>query len=199
MNNPDLILITCEGKTEVLYFNILKRKFRLPTFVKVLPELKEGEHRNLGQHEKLIKRTAEKKEEFETELGEGAVVEAWAVCDRDEYKESFTKLRDFADSRGVLLAFSDPQFENFLLQHFSQNKSRSRKAEVERELSEKILQKDVRFGLYNKANLDWLDEMIGTRHAIVESAIKNADIFNNHTKQPFFTVQELVRRLLNLI
>ncbi len=199
MNNPDLILIGCEGKTEVLYFNILKRRFRLPTFVKVLPEIKKDKYRNLGQHEKLIKNVAERKREIEAEIGEGAKVEAWAVCDRDEYNGSFVELRDFAKEKGVELAFSDPQFENFLLQHFTQNKSRSKKGEVERELSEEILRTEPWFGLYNKADLGWLEEMIDKKHATVDFAIRNAEVFKNHTRQPFFTVQKLVKRLIELI
>lgn len=197
-DDPDLIMIVCEGKTEVLYFNILKRRFRLPTYVKILPEMREKEYRNLGQHEKLIAKAVEKREEYSKELGGDAVIEAWAVCDRDEYNGSFTKLRDFSAERGVNLAFSDPQFENFLLQHFSRSKSKERKGKVERELSEKILQVEPWFGLYNKADLGWLDEMIDKRHAVVNFAIRNADVFSNHTRQPFFTVQGLVKRLIEL-
>lgn len=197
-NNPDLIMIVCEGKTEVLYFNILKRRFRIPTYVKILPEMKKEEYRSLGQHEKLIIKAVEKREEYNKELGGDAIIEVWAVCDRDEYDGSFTKLRDFSVERGVHLAFSDPQFENFLLQHFSQNKSKEKKRKVERELSEEILRVEPWFGLYNKADLGWLDEMIDKKHAVVDFAIRNADVFSKHNRQPFFTIQKLVKRLIDL-
>ena len=198
MNSPDLLLIVCEGKTEALYFSILKRRFRLPTFIKILPELEKKQYQSLGQHEKLIDKANEKMKEYEAELGDGAIIETWAVCDRDEYEKSFTHLGNFARERDVSLAFSDPQFENFLLQHFSQDKSKNSKTKVEQELSMKMLQRDTKFGLYNKADLSWLDEMIDKKHSIVYSAIQNADIFSNHTRRPFFTVQKLVYRLLQL-
>ena len=198
-DDPDFIIVVCEGKTEVLYFNILKRQFRIPTYVKILPEIDEDEYRNFGQHEKLIAKAVQKREEYKKELEKEAVIEAWAVCDRDEYNDSFTKLRGLADEQNINLAFSDPQFENFLLQHFSQNKSKNRKGKVERELSEEILKAEPWFGLYNKADLNWLREMIDKKHAVADFAIRNADVFNNHTKQPFFTVQKLVKRLIDLV
>ena len=121
------------------------------------------------------------------------------VCDRDNYKDSYTKLKRYADDRNVLLAFSDPQFENYLLQHFTVNNSTNRKTAVEEELTTYILARNPDYGPYQKGNLDWLDEMIDEKHAIVGMAIKNASTFSNHTRQPFFTVQKLTNRLIGLV
>ena len=201
MKETELILIVCEGGTEALYFSILKKRFRLPTYIKIIPDVEKGEYSRTGQHEKLILRTEEYKHKCKTEyeIIDDSLIEAWAVCDRDNYKDSFTKLNEFAGEHGVNLAFSDPQFENFLLQHFSQNKSSSFGGEVERELSNCILDKKPHFGLYRKNDLSWLDEMIDEKHGIVKMAIKNASIFSNHTRKPFFTVQKLVKRLFKLV
>ena len=61
MNNPELILICCEGNTEVAYFSILKKRFRLPTYIKIIPDPDEDYHR-LGQHEHLIENAVKKRE-----------------------------------------------------------------------------------------------------------------------------------------
>lgn len=196
---PELILIVCEGKTEALYFAILKRKFALPSFVKILPDLDLGLYSSYGQHNSLIEAASAEAEKYgkayDIDLDS---IEVWAVCDRDNLKDSFTKLRDYAMERGVHLAFSDPQFENYLLQHFSCSNCKKSGREVEQELSRKMMERSIDFGLYRKNNLDWLDYMIDEKHEIVMTAVKNASGFSNHTKQPFFTVQKLVSRLLAL-
>lgn len=199
MNNPELLLIVCEGKTESLYFSILQKRFRLPSWVKIIPE-PEGANYTLGQHESLIKKAAGKKEDYVKELGcDLENIEVWAVCDRDDYNDSFTKLKQCAEENGVKLAFSDPQFENFLLQHFSDNKSRKRGNEVEQELTEHIRECDPDFGIYKKSDLTWLDNMVDHKHDLVRVAVSNASNHDKHCNQPFFTVQKLVSRLLSFV
>lgn len=189
---PELLLIFCEGKTEARYFSILKKHFRLPAWIKVIPDPDEG-CRTLGQHESLINNAATRRDKFASELGiDAEVIETWAVCDRDQYPGSFSQLRQYAESKNIKLGFSDPQFENYLLQHFSLNKSRSRGPNVIQELSEKIGS-----ALYKKGDLSWLEEMIDLKHSLVCTAATNAGNFSNHTKQPFFTVQNLVLRILS--
>ncbi len=198
IEQPELILICCEGNTEAAYFSILKKRFRLPTFIKVIPD-SDTEYCRLGQHEHLIDMSNKKRMEYADEFSiQPKHIEVWAVCDRDNYKDSFTKLDNYATSQDVLLAFSDPQFENYLLQHFSLNKSTNKKAALETELSNLILSAKPQYAPYCKGNLDWLDEMLDEKHSIVNIAVKNANVFSNHTKQPFFTVQKLVERLLSI-
>ncbi len=200
MNNPELILIVCEGKTEAIYFSILKKRFRLPTYIKIIPDVNNDEYENFGQHEKLIDRARELADLYADEYSiPKQLVEAWAVCDRDEYTESFTKIDAYAKEKSIKLAFSDPQFENFLLQHFSQNKSASKKHQVERELTIQIIDRKPQYAPYRKNDLSWLDEMIDEKHSIVKFASKNASVFSKHTRQPFFTIQKLIDRLLGLV
>lgn len=199
MPSPDLILVCCEGNTEVEYFSILKKRFRLPTYIKIIPD-PDDDYRRLGQHEHLVDVSSTKREEYAKEFSIPiGNIEVWAVCDRDNYKDSYTKLKQYADDKNILLAFSDPQFENYLLQHFTINKSTNKKAALEYELTKHILAQKPSYAPYRKGNLGWLDEMIDEKHAIVEMAIKNANNFSNHTKQPFFTVQKLTDRLMSLI
>lgn len=188
---PQLLLICCEGRTEERYFTILRDIFRIDGInVEIMSDA--------GQHKKLIDACVSRKVEFG---GLGLFentddIEVWAVCDRDAYPDSFTRLESYSRSKGVKLAFSDPQFENFILQHFgSPNSTKSRGREVEAEVTSAILGAGKET-VYSKVDLDWLRDMIDCRPKIVKEAIINAEVFSNHTKQPFFTVHKLVARLL---
>jgi hypothetical protein len=191
-DDPQIILICCEGKaTEKLYFEILKSVYRVSGIeIEIFSKV--------GQHRHLIDKSAAKKQEFSTEHGFALDdIEVWAVCDRDNLKDSFTKLNNYAAEKGVDLAFSDPQFENYLLQHFgSPNNSRKRRDEVEQELTSLLIDQG-RGVVYNKSDLRWLETMIDEKPRMVEEAIRHADIYSVHSKQPFFTVQQLVRRILS--
>lgn len=196
---PELILIACEGKTESLYFNILQKAFRLPTWVKIIPDPGEKEYENLGQHETLFKNATNQRQVLSKELDIVETnIETWAVCDRDNYTGSYTKLKNKAKQYNINLAFSDPQFENFLLQHLLASKSASSGKKIEQELSQHIMKIQPGGTLYKKNDLSWLENLIDQKHATVKAAVKNADMHTNHTKQPFFTAQRLVERLLDL-
>ncbi|MDR1495984.1 MAG: RloB family protein [Clostridiales Family XIII bacterium] len=191
-DNPQIILICCEGKvTEKLYFEIIQNTFRVANIsIHIFPKA--------GQHYHLIDKSFDTKREFAEEFGfELDDIEVWAVCDRDNLKDSFTKLKDYAEQHGVDLAFSDPQFENYLLQHFgSPNNCHKRGFELEQELTATLLNHGVGVA-YDKSNLRWLAVMIDQKPRLVEEAIRHADAYSVHSKQPFFTIQRLIERILS--
>jgi len=144
-----------------------------------------------GVHESLIERCVEERglhaQKFDIDESE---IEVWAVCDCDGWKKGYQKLLQFANDRRVGLAFSDPQFEAYLIQHLALRKTVNKKRKLEAELS-------VLLGFdYSKTNLDWFDKMLDDEPGKLEIAINNADNFNKCTKVPFLTVQNLTRRLL---
>ena len=67
MSLPALILVCCEGNTEAEYFSLLKKRFRLPTYVRIIPDPDEDYHR-LGQHEHLVDKSSSKREEYAKEF-----------------------------------------------------------------------------------------------------------------------------------
>lgn len=184
---PRVVLILCEGVTEKLYFTLVTKNKRIPG-VKISILEKQG------QHKPLIKRCANKRQEYakELEINEDDI-EVWAVCDKDNLKSGYLKLQRYADTEKVKLAFSDPQFETFLIQHFEYKKIAKKGKSLERLLSSYIKEE------YQKADLTWLDKIIDEKPATLIFAIENARKLNNHTSSPFLTVQELVSRLLELI
>lgn len=191
---PRALLICCEGKTEEQYFNILLDFYRLPAYVEVEVYGQEG------QHITLIDNTVAKRRDLCKELCISEdEVECWAVCDEDIMPCSYTDLKNIADDHGVRLAFSAPQFEMYLLQHFEQS-SETNKNKVFRKLSE-YRKKHGGKGDYDddtKADLTWLETAIDSQPKIVKVAIVNAEIRDHTTKRPFLTVHELTNRILEL-
>lgn len=183
---PRMLLILCEGVTEKIYFATLI-KYKRISGVKV--EIFEKQ----GQHKGLIKKCVEKRQQYAKNFNiDETDIEAWAVYDKDSLKGGYQKLKRFADSKKVHLAFSDPQFETFLVQHFEYKKITDKGGQLERILADYIGCE------YSKTDLWWLDKMIDEKPTTLVFAIKNARKLNNHTISPYLTVQELVARLLEL-
>jgi hypothetical protein len=120
MKAPRIILICCEGKTEALYCEILARHFRLP---QARMRIIGGQ----GQHKVLVDRTVDERTKLisEVDLRDDEIM-SWAVCDDDNMAISYKELHNYAQAKNVRLAFSRPQFEAFLLQHFEQSKETNR-------------------------------------------------------------------------
>lgn len=183
---PCMLLILCEGITEKLYFDSVvlhKRIHMVP--VKVFGKK--------GQHRALIDRCVDerKKQAKQFELDENEI-ETWAVCDCDKMKISYTELLRYSEERKINLAFSNPQFETYLIQHFEFKKTRNKKSALILELEKYIGEK------YDKSDLSWFDDMIDKNPAVLNTAIFNSKKLKSRTKIPFLTVQKLTERLLSL-
>ncbi len=178
------ILILCEGITEKIYFDSVIRNKRIAK-VKVLGKQ--------GQHKALIKKCIERRKFTAGELGiDEKDIEVWAVCDQDGLKIGYQKLLNFARQNSVRLAFSNPQFETYLVQHFEYKRIITKREQLEKELSQYLGM------IYDKTDLGWFDKMIDEEPAKIKQAIANSNKLDNHTKPPFLTVQKLTARLLRL-
>lgn len=188
---PRVLLICCEGKTEKEYFEILRRRvLRLPGYIDVRIE---GEK---GQHAALVDRTVELRSELaKMEELKPEDVECWAVCDEDKMTMSFAELKKYAEDREVRLAFSRPQFESYLLQHFEQSKDTNRK-EIIRKLESCMRQYGAE--KYDKADLEWLEHALVDKPKLVEIAVTNSDQRTTQSATPFLTVQNLTKRMMSL-
>ena len=81
----------------------------------------------------------------------------------------------------------------FLIQHFEQSKETNAANIIKR--IEEYMQELGFSQEYDKANLDWLEEVLDQKPKLVEVAITNSDQRLKQTSSPFITVQNLVRRL----
>jgi hypothetical protein len=194
MPAPRLILICCEGKTEKAYFDIIKDVFRAPyyTDVEIIGEK--------GQHKALIDRTVIERTRLadKMEVDETDIV-TWAVCDDDGMSLSYTKLLNYAERNSVNLAFSKPQFEAYLVQHFEQSKKTTREV-----LFATLTEHRNKYGgegSYDdgtKADLRWLGNAISDSPKLAAIAITNSNQRTKQTQLPFLTVQHLTEYLLSI-
>ena len=189
-----VLLIYCEGKTEKLYFEILlKRIFRIPMYVRV------DVYGEKGQHKALIDRVSAARLELANEEGlEEDGIECWAVCDDDTMPFTYKELLTYAEENDVNLAFSRPQFESYLLQHFEQSRA-AKKRDLFDGLSK--YKEPVDGELYDdssKSDLDWLETLLLDKPKLVDMAITNSDQRGRQSEQPFLTVQNLTKRLKQL-
>jgi hypothetical protein len=184
---PQLVLICCEGNTEKAYFENFKNVFRISSpKIEVITEE--------TSFKGLIKRGAKRRSEYSKEYSiKEEDIEVWVVFDRDNYKENYLKLEQYAENENIKIAFSDPQFENFLIQHF-QADSKILKGKAMKDYLLKILvENKMSDGRYDK---NWTKKLFDEKPKSVRIAIENCKIYTNHAKKPFFTVHKLVERLL---
>lgn len=184
-----LLLICCEGKTEQQYFQMLQRMFRLPgARVFIIGEK--------GQHKALIDCTAREREKLCAKYGFSVEeIECWAVCDDDGMPGKYAELLAYAEASNIQLAFSRPQFEAFLLQHFEQS-GEYRQAALYERLN--LHKEEYEQGPYSKGDLSWLKTAIDKKPKLVNIAIINADQRHRQSDRLFLTVQGLVRRMREL-
>jgi hypothetical protein len=190
VNSPSSILILCEGLTEKLYFEILIDNMHINAVeIEILGKK--------GQHKALIRKCIEERKKYAEEYNiYEDDIEVWAVCDHDNMKIGYQDLFRYAQENGINLAFSCPQFETYLLQHFGYQKNRKSKKELEDDLNNCVLS---HCGMkYSKSDLEWLDKMVDETPDKINEVIENANKFDTHTSKPFLTVQKLTERLVNL-
>ncbi len=185
-----LVLIYCEGETERNYFEILQRVYRLPSNIVI--DHNPCSKRELSMVDEVVERSRKYCDDMDIVYD---LVDVWAVCDDDNSSAGYIKLRDYAEENGIRLAYSNPQFENYLEQHLKRSKSKLKGSGVEKELSDMM----GLYGInedYDKPKLEWLENLLKDKPSLVKMAIANAEIRDNHAKQPFFTVHELVKEIL---
>lgn len=191
MNNraPRLVLICCEGGTEKKYFDIVVKARHISRAI--VPPAKAFNQ----QHRQLIDRCVKERNKISQsrDIPEDEI-EVWAVFDKDHWRNGFTELDQYAAEKHVRLAYSDPQFETYLLQHFSADASRVSGEALETRLSE--IMENAGYGEYEKGNLKWLETLLDERPRTLENAITNSRVRRRRNQSPFLTVQLLTERLL---
>jgi hypothetical protein len=189
---PVLLLVCCEGKqTEPQYFNIVVKQRKINVGrakVKVVG--------GRGQHQVLIDETAAERERMcrSLELTQ-AEIEAWAVCDKDQMACSLQELEEYAAKNQINLAFSDPRFEIFLLQHFTRSSTNDRGKGLETLLGKHLESKGHKPG-YTKEDLKALYKIFDNEPLLLEAAIENSGYIQDKDNTPYTTAHLLLARLL---
>jgi hypothetical protein len=187
------ILICCEGKTEKLYFDIIVDVFRVHAVstLKIVGE--KGSYKTLIDQTNIERsKLAERFDISSTEIM------CWAVCDDDNMPISYHELVKYAESKDVYVAFSRPQFEAYLIQHFEQSKDTD-----PRRLYDRLTKYSKSYGLHvnyekNKGNLAWLNKAIFNNPHLVDVAITNSNQRLKQSEPLYLTVQNLTEYLRDL-
>jgi hypothetical protein len=187
------ILICCEGKTEKYYFDSIARIFRVTSAhtVEIICEK--------GTYKSLVDRTVEECAKFAGKRDlDPAEISCWAVCDDDNMPYPYHELMLYAEEHDVRLAFSRPQFEAYILQHFEQSKETN-----PQRLYRKLNGYGARYGMVGKyekrkADLSWLYDAIFDNPKLVEIAITNSNQREKQSDDLFLTVQYLTKYLVGL-
>ena len=189
MSGARVILICCEGKeTEPQYFEAIKNQYRISqgvAEVKIVGDL--------GQHEKLIDQSIAHRNELARQRNlDLDDIEVWAVCDKDNMSNTYEDLLAYATKFDVNLAFCNPAFEIYLLQHFGYSASNATGRTLEALLAKKIGK------AYDKTDISWFAEMIYQKPKSLEGVIAQCNNLSDPSATPLITVHLLVRRLLEV-
>lgn len=194
MSVPRVILVCCEGgRTEPQYIRSVVKQRRINQ-----GRAKIYVHGDRGQHLKLVDNTASLRAERGRELSLSEDdIEAWAVCDKDVMSCTLDELERRAANKNVRLAFTDPCFEVFLLQHFGFHSTNATGRTLNQLLSKTLRDRGLARA-YDKSNLDWVYEMLDQEPLLLEQAITNANRLNDRSRTPYTTIQDLLVRLIEI-
>lgn len=191
--SPAILLIVCEGReTEPQYFEIVKTRRRLNSGVarvKIFGD--KGQHKKLVDEAIVTRQTISNEESVDPDQ-----IEVWVVCDKDDMKITLQELQEYSARHNIKLAFSDPKFEVFLLQHFKRSASNLTGKPLD-DLLHQQMTLSIGSG-YKKNNLKPLDNALDREPALLEKAISNCKHICNPNNSPYTTVHELLERLISL-
>lgn len=170
---PANYLIVCEGKkTEPNYFNGLKRKINEKYGNKVDVLIPNIEVKGTGMNTiSLVKYTKEKVNHANKVYGQ-----VWVIFDKDDYSDEQFDLA--IDNCNYNVAWSNPNFELWLLAHFKKINRYISKDDVLQELSKEFQRNGL--GDYTKNDINIFDKV--TSEVKLHTAIKNCEYMEELNK-----------------
>ena len=170
---PANYLIVCEGKkTEPNYFNGLKRKINEKYGNKVDVLIPNIDVKGTGMNTaSLVKYTQKTVNHANKVYGQ-----VWVVFDKDEYNDE--QFNSAIDNCNYNVAWSNPNFELWLLAHFKKVSRYVSKDDVLQELSKEFQKKCL--GDYTKNDTNIFDKVTG--EGKLHTAIKNCEYMEELNK-----------------
>ena len=170
---PANYLIVCEGKkTELNYFNGLKKKINQKYGNKVDVLIPNIDIKGTGMNTtSLVKYTQKTVNHANKVYGQ-----VWVVFDKDEYNDE--QFNSAIDNCNYNVAWSNPNFELWLLAHFKKVNRYVSKDDVLQELSKEFQKKGL--GDYTKNDTNIFDKVTG--EGKLHTAIKNCEYMEELNK-----------------
>lgn len=187
---PANYLIVCEGKkTEPNYFNGLKRKINEKYGSKVDVLIPNIDVKGTGMNTiSLVKYTQKKVNQANKVYGQ-----VWVVFDKDDYKDE--QFDSAIDNCNYNVAWSNPNFELWLLAHFKKVNRCISKDDVLQELSKEFQKKSL--GDYTKNDINLFDKV--TNEGRLETAIKNCEYMEELNKHRQTSQRNPMTRVYKLV
>lgn len=173
---PANYLIVCEGtKTEPNYFNGLKRKINEKFGSKVDVLIPSIDVKGTGMNTtSLVKYTEQKVNQASKIYGQ-----VWVVFDKDDFSDAqFDQAIQNCKSNGYHSAWSNPDFELWLLSHFKRINRCVTKEDVLKELSQEFQNKNL--GEYIKSDMNIFYKVTG--EGKLHTGIKNCEYMEELNK-----------------
>lgn len=170
---PANYLIVCEGKkTEPNYFNGLKKKINEKYGNKVDVLIPNIDIKGTGMNTtSLVKYTQKTVNHANKVYGQ-----VWVVFDKDDYNDE--QFNSAIDNCNYNVAWSNPNFELWLLAHFKKVSRYVSKDDVLQELSKEFQKNEL--GDYAKNDIDIFDKV--TSEGKLHTAIKNCEYMEELNK-----------------
>lgn len=170
---PANYLIVCEGKkTEPNYFNGLKKKINEKYGNKVDVLIPNIDIKGTGMNTtSLVKYTQKTVNHANKVYGQ-----VWVVFDKDDYNDE--QFNSAIDNCNYNVAWSNPNFEIWLLAHFKKVSRYVSKDDVLQELSKEFQKNEL--GDYAKNDIDVFDKV--TSEGKLHTAIKNCEYMEELNK-----------------
>ena len=170
---PANFLIVCEGKqTEPNYFNGLKRKINEKYGNKVDVLIPNIEIKGIGMNiVSLVKYTEQKVNHANKVYGQ-----VWVVFDKDDYRDE--QFDSAIDNCKYKVAWSNPNFELWLLAHFKRIDRYISKDDILKEIDREFQKSGL--GEYIKNDKDVFTKV--TSDGKIDNAIKNCEYMENLNK-----------------
>ncbi len=187
---PANYLIVCEGKkTEPKYFNGLKRKINEKYGNKVDVLIPNIDVKDTGLNTtSLVKYTQEKVNHANKVYGQ-----VWVVFDKDDYNDE--QFDSAIDNCNYNVAWSNPNFELWLLAHFKKVNRYISKDDVLQELSKEFQKNGL--GNYTKNDTNIFDKV--TSEGKLHTAIKNCEYMEELNKDGQASQRNPMTRIYKIV
>lgn len=187
---PANYLIVCEGKkTELNYFNGLKKKINEKYGNKVDVLIPNIDIKGTGMNTtSLVKYTQKTVNHANKVYGQ-----VWVVFDKDEYNDE--QFNSAIDNCNYNVAWSNPNFELWLLAHFKKVNRYVSKDVVLQELSKEFQKKSL--GDYNKNDTNIFDKV--TSEGKLHTAIKNCEYMEELNKDGQASQRNPMTRIYKIV
>ena len=187
---PANFLIVCEGKqTEPNYFNGLKRKINEKYGNKVDVLIPNIEIKGIGMNTvSLVKYTEQKVNHANKVYGQ-----VWVVFDKDDYRDE--QFDSAIDNCKYKVAWSNPNFELWLLAHFKRIDRYISKDDILKEIDREFQKSGL--GEYIKNDKDVFTKV--TSDGKIDNAIKNCEYMENLKKDGHASQRNPMTRVYKLV